>query len=211
MDQTEILQWLESFSQQPQWVYPAVILLLFASSFGLPIPEEITLITAGMLTYLSMSSSNPQLDPVTMSIVCFVAVFGSDALVYFLGRLLGPKITRIKIFSGIFESIAWKKVDQWAQKYGHWTAGIFRFTPGIRFPGHFWCGMSGIPFWKFTAIDGTAALLTVPTQVLLIAYYGDWILQHLHTFKFSLLGVLGFVAIVVITYRIIVRTKKVPA
>lgn len=213
MDQEAIVQWLEHFSHQPQLVYPAICLLLIASSFGLPIPEEITLITAGMLTYLSMNSGDgpSALDPMIMAMVCFLAVFGSDALVYFLGRFFGPKITKIKAFSGIFESLAWRKVDEWAQKYGHWAAGIFRFTPGLRFPGHFWCGMSGIPFWKFTAIDGSAALLTVPTQVLLIAYYGGYMLEHLKTFKLYVFIGIGLAVLVYIVARWMRRGKVTSA
>jgi membrane protein DedA with SNARE-associated domain len=51
--------------------------------------------------------------------------------------------------------------------------------------------MMGIPFWKFTAIDGTAALLTVPTQVLLVSYYGGWMLEHFKVVKVVLLCVIG--------------------
>ncbi len=74
-------------------------------------------------------------------------------------------------------------------------AGVFRFTPGLRFPGHFCCGVLGVPAWKFTAIDGTAALLTVPTQVLLVAYYGGKILESFKKFKISLVVVLGLILI----------------
>lgn len=82
-------------------------------------------------------------------------------------------------------------------------AGVFRFTPGIRFPGHMCCGFMGVPAWKFILIDGAAALLTVPTQVLLVAYYGDVILDYIKQFKIALLVVL-----VAIIFLWIFKRKK---
>ena len=87
-------------------------------------------------------------------------------------------------------------IQKWFDKYGVWCCGIFRFTPGLRFPGHLSCGILGIPIWKFVVIDLIAALVSVPTQVWLVATYGKEILAHLKEYKLILFGVI-FVAFVV--------------
>ena len=86
------------------------------------------------------------------------------------------------------------KINLWFQKYGGWACGIFRFTPGLRFPGHLSCGFLGISIWKFLAIDIIAAGFSVPTQVYFVSIYGQEILSKIKEFKiilgFILLGLL---------------------
>jgi membrane protein DedA with SNARE-associated domain len=61
----------------------------------------------------------------------------------------------------------------------------------------------GVPFPKFLAVDALAALVSVPTQILLVAIYGDVILQNFKTVKMVILGV---VAVLLIWFLI----KKLP-
>ena len=95
-----------------------------------------------------------------------------------------------------------EKVSYWTKKYGAWAAGFFRFTPGLRFPGHFSCGALGLSPAKFVAVDGTAALLSVPPQVFLIAFFGEPILKYLKQFKvvIAILVILALIAFVINKY-----------
>jgi membrane protein DedA with SNARE-associated domain len=45
------------------------------------------------------------------------------------------------------------------------------------------CGMWDVPLYKFLLIDGTAALISVPTQVLLAAFYGEQIKATIKEFN----------------------------
>ncbi len=96
-----------------------------------------------------------------------------------------------------------KRIEHWSSKYGAFAAGIFRFTPGLRFPGHFMCGATKLSFTKFAMVDGTAALLSVPTQVLFIAFYGDKILAVLKQMKIVILilVLIAFVYLIVKRFR----------
>ena len=49
----------------------------------------------------------------------------------------------------------------------------------------------GISLWKFALVDGLAALVSVPTQVYLVATYGEVILAKIKEFKLVLAGVIG--------------------
>lgn len=198
LDQTELLSTLSQYAYEPFMVYSIVIALLTASSFGLPVPEEVTLISCGLLAYLAKHPENfpppyPGAEPInvfTLSAVCFFAVFLSDCLVYWIGRRGGRALLKANRLQKYVTTDAFQKVIAWVEKYGAIMAGVFRFTPGLRFPGHMACGMLGLKFWKFGLVDGIAALLTVPTQVLLVAFYGDVILEYFKQFKITILVLL---------------------
>jgi membrane protein DedA with SNARE-associated domain len=198
MTDAGIIQFFSQYAYEPWFVYGFIIMFMTASSFGLPLPEEMTLISAGLVAYMARNPAKfPPPTPdaegvnlVVLCIVCFVSVLGSDLLIYMLGRIFGKKLIRSKFFNNRIGQERFNKINNVYQKYGHWACGLFRFTPGVRFPGHMSCGMMGIPLWKFIAIDGGAALLSVPTQVLLVAFYGEIILAKVKEFKMWLGGII---------------------
>ena len=190
-----LMNFFSPFAYQPGQVYTFVILFMFASSFGLPIPEELTLISVGLVANMA---HHPEKFPppfpgaegvnvVTLCIVCFLAVFVSDLVVYLIGRFFGARIIKTKFFQKQVAGAGYDKINSWFQRFGGWACGIFRFTPGLRFPGHMSCGLLGIPLWKFCAIDGFAALISVPTQVYFVATYGQVVLGYLGEFKMYVL------------------------
>lgn len=190
-----LMNFFAPFAYQPGQVYTFVILFMFASSFGLPIPEELTLISVGLVANMA---HHPEKFPppfpgaegvnvVTLCIVCFLAVFVSDLVVYLIGRFFGARIIKTKFFQKQVAGAGYDKINSWFQRFGGWACGIFRFTPGLRFPGHMSCGLLGIPLWKFCAIDGAAAMISVPTQVYFVATYGQVVLGYLGEFKMYVL------------------------
>jgi len=199
-----LLAFFSQYAYQPGFVYGFIVCFMLASSFGFPVPEELVLISAGLVAYMS---HNPDQYPppypgaegvqvVTLCIVCFLAVLGSDSLVYFIGKFFGARIIKTKFFQKQVAGEGFNKINSFFQKYGGLACGIFRFTPGLRFPGHLSCGLLGIPVWKFLLIDAAVAALSVPTQVYFVATYGKVILDHLAEFKLYVLGVLAVAALV---------------
>ncbi len=197
--ENEILQYLSQYAYQPWLVYSLIIAILTASSFGLPFPEELTLISTGLLVYMGMNPEKyppptpdaESLNIYVASVVCFLAVFLSDFLVFMLGRIFGSKFLDMPFSKRLIGEKNLHRVLDFASRHGTIAAGVFRFTPALRFPGHFSCGMLGVSPFKFCLIDGTAALLTVPTQVWIIATYGEWILDHIKTFKVYLFAAIA--------------------
>lgn len=213
-----IVDTFQQYAYQPGYLYAIIVAIMTASSFGLPIPEEFTLVTAGLIAYMGM---NPQKyppppgvdgDPVnlyTLAVVCFVAVLGSDLLIYFLGRFFGDKLFKSKFFKKNVSPERMNKINDWFNKYSYWMCGMFRFMPGIRFFGHMSCGAMRIPPHIFLAIDGAAALLSVPTQVLLVAFFGEVIIAKMKEFKLILLGILALAAVVYF-WKNKIKKKSVP-
>lgn len=201
-----VLNWLSQYVYNPWMVYSFVWAMMLASGFGLPVPEEITLISVGLIAYMARhpelypppASGVEAVDLTTLALTCFFAVLFSDTLVYGLGRFFGTRITQSALFKKIISEEKLKKIEGLAHKYSYWVCGIFRFTPGIRFPGHISCGMTKISWRKFFLVDGAAVILSVPTQVILVAMYGETIIGIIKKvnqgiFKIIIVAVLAFI------------------
>jgi membrane protein DedA with SNARE-associated domain len=203
ISEAQIIEFFAGYAYQPMFVYGAVMVLMFLSSFGFPAPEEITLISTGLVCYMG---SRPDLYPppyegaaavnvYIASAVCLGSVFASDLLVFTLGRRFGLSLFKTRLISRYQERI--KVISEWTEKYGQWAAGIFRFTPGLRFPGHLSCGMLGLSYPRFMLVDGGAALISVPTQVMIVAFFGEEILIYIKQFK---VFVFIFIAIIILYF-----------
>lgn len=207
----QIAQWFVHFAYQPNLVYALVIGLMFASSFGLPLPEEVTIISASLTAFMATHPEKyppPNLDaigvnPYTLAAVCLFSVFISDYVIYWIGSFFGDKLLKHPRWKKRLEGSSFKRVQKWIHEYGTLAPCIFRFTPGLRFPGHMMCGAIGLPRWKFILVVGIAAALTVPTQVILISLYGEVILNVLSKIKMLALaaGLVALIIYVVLKWR----------
>jgi membrane protein DedA with SNARE-associated domain len=207
LGQQALMNFFAQYAYQPYYVYGFITLFMFASSFGFPVPEELVLISAGLVAYMA---HHPEKFPppfegavgvniFTLCVVCFLAVFLSDFIVFLIGKFFGAKIIKTRFFQKQVAGKGFDRINSWFQKYGGWACGIFRFTPGLRFPGHMSCGLLGIPAWKFVTIDGFAAMISVPTQVYFVSKYGEVILEKLTEFK----KYVGYVLVIILVLWLI--------
>jgi len=214
--QEPIFVWMSQFAYEPNMVYGALVVMMLLSSIGFPLPEEVTLLSVGLLAYFGL---HPELYPPpyvgapsvkmeTAMIIATLAVLGSDFFVFFLGRYFGRIILRKPWMSRLFPEVAQRRIEAWTQKYGSYTCAIFRFTPGLRFPGHLAYGMMRFPSWKFLVIDGLAVLISVPTQIYLMATYGESVLLQLKQFKLILFSTLGLILIYVLIKKWLIRRNS---
>lgn len=198
-----LIEMLNSFAHNPVAVYALIFVFMYASSFGLPLPEEVILLTVGFLAHMAMNpdifpSKEPGADGIDVHVAawfCYVAVLSSDVLVYLIGRRFGPRVLAWGPVRKILTPERRAKVDAWTERLGPWAGGLFRFTPGIRFPGHLSCGVLGVSLRKFVLIDGIAALVSVPTQVYLVAWYGQEILSLVRKYQPLAIALVGIVAL----------------
>lgn len=211
-----LMTFFSQYAYQPGYVYGFIVVFMLASSFGFPVPEELVLISSGLVAYMA---HHPELYPppypgaegvdvITLCIVCFMAVFCSDLLVYLIGKFFGARIIKTKFFQKQVAGKGFDTINSWFQKYGGLACGIFRFTPGLRFPGHLSCGLLGIPVWKFMLIDTIAAGFSVPTQVYFVAKYGGIVLDKLAEFKLIVGSVLLVVGLIWLIRKIYLKNVR---
>jgi membrane protein DedA with SNARE-associated domain len=207
---------LSQYAYSPLLVYGAVCAFMLMSAFGFPIPEEVILISAGFVGHMSLhpdafpppTPDAARVNVYVLAAVAFGAVVASDYLIYFLGKISGPKLFKMRWFARMVSDSSLEKIQNWTRKHGSWAVFIFRFTPGVRFPGHLICGAMGLSRWKFVAVDTLAAGISVPTQILLVSFYGDFILQYFFRFKVVFFSLLAAAFLSFIIFKI--RESKAP-
>ncbi len=203
-----ILHFLTAFAYDPLAFYGIIIFIMTLTTFGVPISEEVVIISAGLVVYMgahpeiyppplfALEGSKSPVSPSTTALICFLAVFLSDLLVYMLGFIFREKIINQPLIKKIISQKRKKKINSWISQYGYWVSGIFRFTPGLRFIGYLTCGIVRIPIHKFILINGGVALLVVPSQVLVISTYGETIIANLQTVSIIAL-LIFFIAVLI--------------
>ncbi|MGH7145715.1 MAG: DedA family protein [Planctomycetota bacterium] len=191
--------------------YLAFFLVLLAISLGIPLPEEIFLLTAGYLAHLT-AHGDPEIgiDVRIITVVCFFGILAGDLFVYSLGRFKGEKVRQWKWFKRLMPDAAFVRVRAWFDRSGVWATAAFRFMPPIRMPGFFAAGLLRQSPLKFVLTDGIACMISIPTQIYLVYYFGGYIIPYVKRFNVVLLIVLG-VAIVGYVIWELLREKKAAA
>lgn len=202
--QDQIIQWFSQYPYEPLTVYAAIYGVMMVCALGFPLPEEVVILSAGILGHMSLNPEQfpppyegaASVDPYGLAIACLSAVIFTDYIIFWIGRRYGKKIINSPKLHKHFSKDKVDKIKNWADKYGFWAPAIFRFIPGVRFPGHMMSGALDMPTWSFLLTDGVAALISVPTQVLLVSFYGQDILDKLKQFKIAVFIILVVVALI---------------
>lgn len=189
------------------FIYTGLFLILFFSGLGLPIPEEITLLTGGFLINLGFARFYPTLATV------FVGVLTGDMAMYSIGRRWGHGIITHRHMRKIFSEERLERVRQFFRDHGSKTIFIARFISGFRVAAFLAAGTMGMKPGKFLFLDFLAALIAVPLLLLLGYYFGAYIewLANVFTRVDSLLkmgAVLG--GLIVLGYFLLKRKKSTP-
>ncbi len=196
-----------NYAYQPYLVYLAMCTMMFLSCFGLPIPEEVTIVGVGVAANIARNFPPPfegarGVNVWMAAAIGFLVVILADGLIYYLGRRYGRKFLARPFVAKHCPPKILRRAEAWMRRYGYWASGVFRFTPGLRFPGHLACGMMNVPFNKFILIDGAAALISIPTQIILIGLYGQDVLhEFLHYQTYFIWGLVGVGLLFFIRHR----------
>lgn len=170
--------------------YVAVFLILLLCGFGLPIPEDITLVAGGIISGLGYANVH------TMFFVCMAGVLIGDGTMFMLGHIFGQRILGFAPIRRIVTPHRFAQVQEKFAKYGNWVLFVARFLPGLRSPIFISAGMSRrISIWRFLIMDGLAACISVPIWVYIGdygAYNREWLL---HMVKRGQTGIYLLIAI----------------
>jgi membrane protein DedA with SNARE-associated domain len=175
MDTSFLDQILDKVSNLEGWAaYGTMFSVLVTCGLGLPIPEDLTLVTAGYLAYLENVDLLPAIG------ICFIGVLTGDFILFMLGRKLGTGFFNLPgvrfIVTPERVAIAQEKLKKNARK----VCFVARFLAGLRAPIYLSAGMLGVKPATFVSLDALAALISVPTIVYLGFYFGDEIELGLH-------------------------------
>ncbi len=146
--------------------YFTIFGILIACGFGLPIPEDITLIAAGILVSLG------KIDYIGAYIICFAGILIGDGTLFMLGRKYGRRCFTWPVFRKLFTPERIKQSEETIQKNAKWICFIARFLPGLRAPIYLTSGIMQVKPSTFIIQDGLAALISVPIWIELGKFAG---------------------------------------
>jgi membrane protein DedA with SNARE-associated domain len=177
--------------------------ILLACGFGLPVPEDITLILCGYATYLHEGNQTPHAWAMACASlgVGLAGVLIGDGTMFWLGRRWGTDLAKVWPFRSIFGNGRLERTRLFLQAHGAKVLFTARFTPGLRSVVFFSSGTLGIPATRFLFYDGLAALLSVPALVLSSWYWGDRIedvIKRAQRAEHGLLLIIGVVAVILL-------------
>jgi membrane protein DedA with SNARE-associated domain len=147
--------------------YATIFGVLFGCGLGIPIPEDLTIVTAGYLAYLE----NIELGWAIA--VCFFGVLAGDFLLFSMGRIFGKKFFNLP---GVRFLITPDRISYAQSKLKKNVRRICfsaRFLAGLRAPVYLSAGMLGVRPRIFVSYDALAAIISVPTLTYLGYYFGE--------------------------------------
>ncbi len=183
-------------------VYAKLAGILLLCGLGLPIPEDISLISAGYLAHLGTVHIH------VVFLVCFVAVLGGDSLAFMLGRLFGTRLLATRFGHRYFSPRRQRRVRAYFRTYGSKVVFVARFLPGLRFSIFLSAGMLHVRPYVFIVYDLLAALVSVPFLVYSAWFFGDHIAHVIKWAKRSEYGILAVVGVVAVYVVIKVYRKR---
>ena len=140
--------------------------LLLAGGLALPIPEDVVLVSAGIVAGLGHAGL------ADMLVITFLGVLLGDVAMYAIGWHWGDRIRQWRFFDRLVSAEREAGIRAAFARRGIWFVFAARFLWGIRVAVYLVAGMSRqITPARFLLADGLAVLLTVPVKVVL-GFYG---------------------------------------
>ncbi|AGH38668.1 membrane protein [Bibersteinia trehalosi USDA-ARS-USMARC-188] len=181
------------FSSYGYW---AVFLVLLACGFGVPIPEDITLVSGGVISGLGYTNVH------WMLVVSMLGVLVGDSTMYWLGRIYGKKILNFPLIRNVATPERFAQVQKRFQTQGWKLLFIARFLPGLRAVVYLVSGITRkVSFVRFLLVDFCAAIISVPIWVYLGDFGAknlDWLEEQIH--KGQMIIWIGLIIIGIVVY-----------
>jgi len=177
----------------PVLPYLAIICFLALTGAGLPIPEEVPIVAAGVLA----SGAHPDMHlNVTLAfIACVIGALLGDTLVYSAGRLLGRNFFRQhKWFAMMMHEDRERQMEDLIERHGLKVFFAARFMIGVRAPIYLAAGVMRVPLARFLLVDSIAATVVVGLVFGLSFRYGEQIRWLVHEFSIAV-TVIGITAV----------------
>lgn len=140
-------------------MYSALFLFLIGGALGLPIPEEMALISAGILLQTS------KIDLELTVVVCFLGLVIGDVMIYFIGRYFGITLLKKRWFKSRVPVSKIKSMRLKLESRSILMIFIARHLFYLRTATFLTCGAVRMNFKKFLLADSAAASISLPLMI----------------------------------------------
>ncbi len=179
-----------------KWSYLGIIAFLAVSGCGIPIPEEVALVLAGVL------SSNGVLEEPWLAFgACLIGAVLGDTIMYGIGRFFGHSwLTKHPRFAKLVHADQESQFEQAVQDHGFKVLFLSRFLVGVRGPVYYAAGAARVPYLKFLLWDLIAATIVVSIVFWLAYFFGERVLRFIREAEYyitaivlTVVGVVGYI------------------
>lgn len=136
--------------------YPVLFSMLLLSGLGVPIPEDIPLVAAGVL------ATHGGMGVWEASLSCGAFVLTRDYIVFFLGRRYGRSLLSSRWGSRVVSAGALDLTEERVRRHPNLVIFTGRFLPGLRSGVFFAAGVCRIHPGRFLVVDSLAAVISLP-------------------------------------------------
>ncbi|MFJ6900849.1 DedA family protein [Streptomyces hokutonensis] len=169
-----VQEWLDTVP--PVAVYAVVALVIGVESLGIPLPGEIVLVSAALL-----SSQHSGINPIVLGACASLGAVTGDSIGYAIGRKggrpllawLGNKFPRH--FSEGHVATAERSFEKW----GMWAVFFGRFIALLRIFAGPLAGVLHMPYWKFLTANLLGGVIWAGGTTAVVYYVGivaeDWL------------------------------------
>ena len=187
--------------------YAGIVIALILTGTGLPIPEEVFVILAGV------ASSEGSLNPGLAFASCLTGAILGDLLTYGLGHQLGRNVLREHPrLSRFLTPDRERQIEAMIQRHGLKVFFLARFLVGLRSPMYLTAGILRVPFRRFIIVD-TFCATTVIGFFFWLSYrfaaqiHGWW--NHIRDAEMALTLIIAAAAVGVILYFFVRHRRRV--
>jgi membrane protein DedA with SNARE-associated domain len=194
-----VQDWLDTVPSAA--VYAVVALVIGLESLGIPLPGEIVLVSAALL-----SSQHSGINPVVLGACAAAGAVVGDSIGYLIGRKGGrPLLAWLeKKFRKHFSPGHVATAERSFQKWGMWAVFFGRFVALLRIFAGPLAGVLHMPYWKFLTANLLGGICWAGGTTAVIYYVG--VVAESWLKKFSWLGLV--VAVLIgLTSMLVLRRK----
>ncbi len=165
--------------------YGGLLLVLVLGSLGLPVPEEVPIVTAGLLSHQQLMRWWLALP------ACIVGVLSGDLLLYAAGRHWGERVLDQPLIGRLLNRSRLDQIEASYRRRGVLIVFLARNVMGLRAAVFLGAGVVRVPFWKFASADAAAIGYGVPINFFLAYFFS----KHLKAVLAEAHRVEGWVAL----------------
>ena len=183
------------------WPYLSVLFCLLAAGMGFPLPEDIPLLTGGWLCHEGLATLW------IMVVVSLVGVLGGDLILFTLGRKFGHHVVEHRFVRRLVNADRLLLAENLFARHGNKIIFAGRFLPGLRAMIFMAAGVLKVRPTTFLCVNGLAAVISVPTLVILGYLFGQHFNRLKQDVRFAthtialVLVVVGLIALTLYLYR----------
>ncbi|RMF83327.1 MAG: DedA family protein [Planctomycetota bacterium] len=150
--------------------YPSLLLVFVIASLGVPIPEDMPLIAAGVLL-----NTHPEIATSWTGTFCvsLAGIMSGDIILYSLGRRWGDDVFAHRWVRWLMTPARLENMRERFHRHGSWMVFFGRFIVGVRAVMCMTAGVTRFPFLRFLTADMIGALITIPFFVGLGYIFAD--------------------------------------